>query len=103
MKIACFFGAVLATAIPAMASAQDVMQPKFPPSFDCASVPAGSERDDCRRSRLSPDDMTKGQTPTDGALQTPGTISPPTVPDEPGNENRDSGPGTAGTPGGIGN
>lgn len=103
MKTACFLGAVLATAIPAMASAQDVMQPKYPPGFDCAKVPPGSERDDCRRSQLSPNDMIHGQTPADGALQTPGTISPPTVPDEPGNENRASGPGTAGTPGGIGN
>jgi hypothetical protein len=30
-------------------------------------------------------------------------VSPPTFPDEPGNENRDSGPGSSGGAGGVGN
>jgi hypothetical protein len=35
--------------------------------------------------------------------ETPGSVSPPTFPDEPGNENRDSGPGSSGGAGGVGN
>jgi hypothetical protein len=103
MKLAYLFGSIL-LAIPAMASAQDVMQPKYPPGFDCATVPAGSQREECRQLELSPaidNDRAKEQAPASGAIQTPGTISPPTVPNEPGGEN--AGPGTAGTPGGIGN
>jgi hypothetical protein len=106
MKLAYVFGPLLMVAVPAVALAQDVLQPKFPPGFDCASVPAGAEREECRQSQLNPttdNDLNKDRFPTGGALQTPGTVSPPTVPNEPGSENRDSGPGSSSGAGGVGN
>jgi len=98
MKFAYIFDPILMAAIPAAASAQDVLQPKYAPGFDCATVPAGSQRQACQDSQLQPTvdpDMNQKQSPTAGALQTPGTVSPPTVPNEPGGE-IGNGPGTGG-------
>lgn len=36
------------------ALADGSVQPKYPPGFDCAAVPAGSQRQACNRSRLAP-------------------------------------------------
>jgi hypothetical protein len=39
---------------PLIASADDTLQPKYPPSWDCSTVPAGSQRQGCNRSQLDP-------------------------------------------------
>ncbi|HET6158793.1 MAG TPA: hypothetical protein VFE34_10645 [Dongiaceae bacterium] len=100
MERACIFGAIMMAALPALAEAQDVLQPKYPPGFNCANVPAGSQREACQNSHLSPKVVPNpnnksniDRSMTGGAMQSPGTISPPTVPNEPGSENRDTGPG----------
>src|SRR5438093_814924 len=96
MKRAYVFGAILMALAPA-AMAQNVMQPKYPPGFDCSAVPAGSQRQACQDSQLNPmGDTKKNQEPTSGALQTPGTVSPPTVPNTPGGENGTNGLGGTG-------
>lgn len=95
MKLAYVFGPILMAIVPAVALAQDVLQPKYPPGFDCANVPAGSQREACRQSQLDPtidNDLNKDRSTTGGALQTPGTVSPPTVPNEPGGESLDTAP-----------
>jgi hypothetical protein len=88
------------------ALAQDAPQPKYPPGFDCETLPAGDERDDCRQSPLTPA-TGRGQNDrsslSGAALETPGSVSPPTFPNESGNDNRDNGPGSMGGAGGIGN
>lgn len=106
MKSAYVFAPSLMLAASAMALAQDAPQPTYPPGYDCASVPAGSQREACEESQLSPkveDDLNENRSITGAEPQTPGTVSPPTVPDEPGGENRDSGPGSKGGAGGVGN
>ena len=96
MKCAYAFGAILLVLAP-VAAAQTVTQPKFPPGFDCSAVPAGSQRQACQDSQLTPKgNVNRNQTPLGGALQTPGTVSPPTVPNQPTGENGNNGLGTAG-------
>lgn len=106
MERACVLAPVLMLALPVTAIAQDAPQQTYPPGYDCASVPAGSQRAACEQSQLSSDadgDL-DGEKPITGTgQQTPGTVSPPTFPEEPGSENRDSGPGTEGGAGGVGN
>ncbi|HEY3148980.1 MAG TPA: hypothetical protein VGJ75_21630 [Dongiaceae bacterium] len=46
---------VFAAAIaPAIASADGILQPKYPPGWDCSAAPAGSQRQACNRSQLNP-------------------------------------------------
>lgn len=81
--------AVLAL-MPLSALGQDTPHPKYPPGFDCANLSVGDEREDCRRSQLDPkadDDQDKGRA-IFGA-ESPGSVSPPTVPDQPDNVNPD--------------
>lgn len=63
-----------ALAIPALASAEEAVQPKFPPSFDCSSVAAGSQRQACNRSQLNPP---MGSIPKPATRTQPDTIVPP--------------------------
>ena len=101
MKRAYVLGAVLMALAPA-ATAQTGTQPKYPPGFDCSAVPAGSQRQACQDSQLSSmGDVRKDRSPTDGALQTPGTVSPPTVPNQPSGENGNNGLGGIATGGGT--
>jgi hypothetical protein len=98
--------AMAAAFLPTLAFAQDAPQPKYPPGFDCAQLPAGDEREACQQSELGPTkdgDPNDGRSITGAGPETPGSVSPPTFPDEPGNENRDSGPGSSGGAGGVGN
>jgi hypothetical protein len=93
-------------ALPAVALAQDAPQQTYPPGYDCAGVTVGSQREACEESQLSPqaDDELDGEESIAGPGQrTPGTVSPPTLPEQPGSETRDSGPGTEGGAGGVGN
>jgi hypothetical protein len=104
MKRVTILAAMVAACLPALAFAQDAPQPKYPPGFDCGKLPAGDEREACRQSELNPkmdSDQTDDRSVTGAGSETPGSVSPPTFPDEPGNENRDSGPGSNG--GGVGN
>lgn len=88
----------------APAIAQDAPQPKYPPGFDCATLPAGDEREACRQSELNPKtNDNQGRSITGAGSETLGSVSPPTFPNEPGSENRDSGPGSDGGAGGVGN
>ncbi|HEV8390557.1 MAG TPA: hypothetical protein VGQ35_11975 [Dongiaceae bacterium] len=106
MKFVYLLSSALLAAVPALASAQDVLQPKYPPGMDCAQVPAGSQREACGKSQLDPTidtDLNKDRSTTSGPLQTPGTVSPPTVPNEPGSENRDTGSGSNDGTGVLGN
>jgi hypothetical protein len=106
MTRAAFLIGIMLTSMPAVALAQDVPKPKYPPGFDCAKLPAGDEREACRQSELDPktdSDRNDGRSITGAGPETPGSVSPPTFPDEPGNENRDSGPGSDGGAGGVGN
>ena len=103
MKRVALLGAVAAACMPALAFAQDALQPKYPPGFDCATLPSDDEREACRESELNPtmdSDQNDGRSITGAGSESPGSVSPPTFPDEPGNENRDSGNGGAG---GVGN
>lgn len=87
-------------AVSAMASAQTTNTPPYPPGFDCGAVPAGSERESCRQSEMIPNADNNGiidpanPGSAGGAIQTPGDVSPPTVPNTPGG---DSGGGVGGT------
>lgn len=105
MKCLALLVAVVAW-MPALALAQDAPQPRYPPGFDCATLPPGDERETCQQSELNPT-MDSGQrddrSVAGAAPETPGSVGPPTFPDEPGNENRDSGPGSSGGAGGVGN
>jgi hypothetical protein len=77
---------------PAIASAESTLQPKYPPSFDCSAVAAGSQRQACNRSQLNPPmgaipevKRTKPET----IIQQPPptklpTAKPPTIPRLPG-------------------
>ncbi len=106
MRQAALLIGTLAASVPAVALAQDTPQPKYPSGFNCATLPAGEEREACRQSQLKPKtegDQNDGRSITGADPETPGSVSPPTFPDEPGNENRDSGPGTEGGTGGVGN
>jgi len=42
------------TALSGIAAADGTLQPKYPPSFDCSAVAAGSQRQACNRSHLDP-------------------------------------------------
>ncbi len=106
MERACALVLVPLLVLPATAMAQDAPQQTYPPGYDCASVPAGSQREACEASQLTPhaDDELHGEKSLTGPGQrTPGTVGPPTFPEEPGGETRDSGPGTEGGAGGVGN
>jgi hypothetical protein len=106
MKRVALLTAVLAAWMPAQAFAQEVPQPKYPPGFDCATLPPGDEREVCGQSELNPtmdSDQNDGRSVTGAGSESPGSVSPPTFPDEPGNDNRDSGPGSSGGAGGVGN
>jgi hypothetical protein len=106
MKCPALLFAVMAACMPAVAMAQDATQPKYPPGFDCATLPPGNEREGCQQTELNPtiNGGQNGDRSVAGAgSETPGSVSPPTFPDEPGNENRDSGPGSGGGAGGVGN
>ena len=97
---------MLAASMPAQLFAQDVPQPKYPPGFGCDTLPPGDERAACRQSDLNPKTDSNedgGRSVTGSGAESPGSMSPPTFPDEPGSENRDSGPGGEGGAGGVGN
>jgi hypothetical protein len=88
MKLKYFLGLAL-MAMPAAASAQGMAEPRFPPGFDCAHVAAGSSREGCMRSTLTPrivPDMNRQRSITGQGMQTPGTIGPPTMPNQPRGE-----------------
>lgn len=104
MERACALVLVPLLALPAAAMAQAAPQQTYPPGYDCASVPAGSQRQACEESQLSPqaDDLDGEKSITGPGQRTPGTVSPPTFPEQPGSETRDSGPGTEGGAGGVG-
>jgi hypothetical protein len=97
MKRAYVFGAILTILAPA-ALAQTVTQPKYPPGFNCSAVPAGSQRQACEDSQLTspPGNLNNEQVPAGRAMQTPGTVSPPTMPNRPTGENGNNGLGTTG-------
>lgn len=103
MRLALVIAPILMMVAPALA--QDVPRPDYPPGFDCGSVPAGSQRQACEASQLGPvgDDPNGNGSVTGAQPETPGTVSPPTMPDEPGGENRGGGPGSQGAAGGVGN
>ena len=102
MKVRYILAGALLVAMPLAASAQTANTPKYPPGFDCEAVPAGSERESCHQSQLDPNTDNNGMIdPADpgnagGAIQTPGDISPPTVPNGPGSNTGNTG-GTGGT------
>ncbi|HJR23492.1 MAG TPA: hypothetical protein VJ822_17795 [Dongiaceae bacterium] len=68
------------------------MQPKYPPSFDCSAVPAGSQRQACNRSHLDPPmgAIEKPKRVQPDSLVPPAnaqplpTAKPPTIPRLPG-------------------
>jgi hypothetical protein len=106
MKRAALVSVMAAACMPALVFAQDAPQPKYPPGFDCATLPPGEEREACRQSELNPtmdSDQNDARSVTGAGSESPGSVSPPTFPDEPDNENRDSGPGSSGGAGGVGN
>ncbi|HKP25706.1 MAG TPA: hypothetical protein VJV39_17690 [Dongiaceae bacterium] len=106
MMRAAFLIGLMAAWAPVAAFAQDTPQPKYPPGFDCETLPAGNEREACRQSELRPttkSDQHEDRSMTGAGPETPGSVSPPTLPDKPGNENRDNGPGMNGGAGGVGN
>ena len=82
MKLRYFLGLAL-MAMPVAASAQGIVERRFPPGFDCAQVAAGSSRESCIRSTLSPrivPDMSRRRPIMGQGTQTPDTMSPPTQP-----------------------
>jgi hypothetical protein len=77
---------------PVAATADDGAPPKYPPSFDCSAVPAGTQRQACNRSHLDPPmgaiEAPKRVQP-DGVVpsvnpQPLPTAKPPTIPRLPG-------------------
>jgi hypothetical protein len=95
MRLSSALCGILMAAAPSICWAQDAPNPKYPPGFDCSAVPAGSQRQACQESQFNPaNDATKGQAPSGGVPPTPGTVSPPTVPDQPSGENGSSGAAT---------
>jgi hypothetical protein len=86
------FAGLLAALLPLAASAEDSVQPKYPPGFDCSAVPAGSQRQACNRSHLDPPmgsiEVPKRVQP-DSLVPPPNpqplpTTKPPTIPRLPG-------------------
>lgn len=83
---------MVALLLPASASAEGTPQPKYPPSFDCSAVPAGSQRQACNRSQLNPPIGPVPEvkrTQPDSAIRQPEpsrlpTAKPPTIPRLPG-------------------
>jgi hypothetical protein len=78
---------------PALAAAEGTVQPKYPPSFDCSAVPAGSQRQACNSSHLDPPmgaiPKSKRTQPNGITLPQPQppnvpTDQPPTIPRLPG-------------------
>lgn len=86
------FAGFLAVLIPAGAMAEGTVQHKYPPSFDCSAVPAGSQRQACNRSHLDPPMGTIEQpkrVQPDSLVPSPNpqplpTDKPPTIPRLPG-------------------
>jgi hypothetical protein len=86
---------VLLAASAANVSADGTPQPKYPRSFDCSAVAAGSQRQACNRSQLNPPmgkipETTRSKPPS--AIQQPQprrlpTEPPPTIPRLPGTIN----------------
>jgi hypothetical protein len=83
---------LLVVLMPATAAAEGTVQPKYPPSFDCSAVPAGSQRQACNRSHLDPPmgaiEQPKRVQP-DSLVRQPApqplpTDKPPTIPRLPG-------------------
>ena len=86
---------LLAVLFPLAASADGPVQPKYPPSFDCSAVAAGSQRQACNRSHLDPPmgsievpkrvqpDSPDSLVPPANAKPLP-TAKPPTIPRLPG-------------------
>jgi hypothetical protein len=83
---------LLAILIPITAAAEGTVQPKYPSSFDCSAVAAGSQRHACNRSHLDPPmgavEQPKRVQP-DGLVRQPQaqplpTAKPPTIPRLPG-------------------
>jgi hypothetical protein len=83
---------LLAALIPMTVMAESTVQPKYPPSFDCSAVPAGSQRQACNRSKLDPP-MGAVEQPQrvqpDSLVRPPveqplPTAKPPTIPRLPG-------------------
>jgi len=86
------FAGLLAGFIPLTASAEEAVQPRFPPAFDCSAVAAGSQRQACNRSHLDPPmgaiERPKRMQP-DSLVRPPApqplpTDKPPTIPRLPG-------------------
>ena len=65
---------LFALMIPALASAEEAGQPKYPPGFDCSAVAAGSQRQACNRSQLNPP---MGSIQKPATRTQPDTIVPP--------------------------
>ena len=61
------FAGLLILLFPVAAAANDAAAPKYPPSFDCSAVPAGSRRQACNRSHLDP---------PMGAIEVPKRVQP---------------------------
>jgi len=55
-------------------------KPKYPPGWDCSSVPAGSQRTACNRSQLNPPMGTIPNTRPGTTQQQPFIVPPPQVP-----------------------
>jgi len=64
----------MAALLPTYAAAEGTPQPKYPPSFDCSAVPAGSQRQACNRSQLNPP---MGAVPEQPRLKPQGIVPPP--------------------------
>ena len=86
------FAGLLVLLVPTVALAESTVQPKYPPSFDCSAVPAGSQRQACNRSHLDPPmgaiERPKRVQP-DSLVRPPvaqplPTAKPPTIPRLPG-------------------
>jgi hypothetical protein len=95
MRFACILGSVL-MAMPVAASAEGILHQKFPPGIDCAHVAAGSSREACIRSTLSPrivPDMNRPRSVTGEGTRTPARIIPPAMPNLPSGESGNM-PGT---------
>ncbi len=105
MKLRYFLGLAL-MAMPVAASAQGIVERRFPPGFDCAQVAAGSSRENCIRSTLSPrivPDMSRQRSIMGQGMQTPGAMSAPTMPTQPlGETGNMPGPTRSGVNGAVG-
>jgi hypothetical protein len=90
------FGLLLAALVPLSALADDKIEPKYPPGFDCSAVAAGSHRQACNRSQLKPpmDAIPEPTRPKPGGLiiqhppaQRLPMTRPSTIPTLPGTNN----------------